>query len=744
MTNRSLKFTWREVVLPPVVSPAAAQAVLLGLAGLPGQPRLVLEAHATGGGVSWRLGGDAATLRKATGVIGAYLPDAFFPAARRRSSNPDELSVAAQLRLSRSTELPLDSSHLDTTARGLLAVFASTSLNELLRLQVVLGARLRPRRAPQIEGVSASVLARKASQPGFGCCLRLAACSGSEARARQLVASAAGALRGVQTPGVSLRLQRISRRAVLTVRSPWLWPLWLSIDDLVPLLGWPISSTADADLPAVAKRHPRLMPPTRQHFSPMQSSRRLAPATAELRSGRDRRLVSQSIGDALQHTHLMGLTGTGKSTLLAHMVLSDAAAGRGAVVIDPKGDLVDDLLARMPAERQDDVVVLDARDRAPVGINPLAGSDPDLAADGVLAVFHSLYADSWGPRTQDILHACLLTLTRRGDASLVMVPLLLTNPGFRRSVIGRVAKDDPLGLGSFWASFNSWSDAEREHNIQPLLNKLRQVLLRPALRAVFGQRQPRFDVRDVFTPTETAKGRILLVALGKGTIGPEAAQLLGSLVVSQLWQTITQRISTPAAERSPVMAYVDEVQDYLRLPGDLGDALAQARGLGVGFMLSHQELGQLGSIKSAVMANTRSRIMLQIAPDDARDMAGAFGDGVLVREDFRALPAFQAYAQLLSGGTTAPWVSLSTQSLPRPLRSPASLRARSAARYGQPLNEVEADLLGLIQQPGARSDGGQQPGAHPVSDLGRRHRPGGATPGGANQTNQSHQKGGAS
>jgi hypothetical protein len=350
--------------------------------------------------------------------------------------------------------------------------------------------------------------------------------------------------------------------------------------------------------------------------------------------------------------------------------------------------------ARLPEDRLQDVVVLDPRDADPIGINPLLGSDPDLAADGVLAVFHTLYRDAWGPRTSDLLHGSLLTLARRGDASLVMVPLLLTNFGFRRSVIGEVIKADPLGLGSFWATFNAWSDAEREHAIQPLLNKLRQVLLRPALRAVFGQRRPRFDIRDVFT-----KQRLLLVSLGKGTIGPEAAQLLGSIVLAHLWQAITQRVATPPAKRTPVQVYVDELQDYLRLPIDLGDALAQSRGHGVGFTLSHQELGQLGQLRSAVLANTRSRVYFQVAPSDAHDIASAFGDGVLARDDFRALSAFQAYGQLLTAATTAPWVSLSPQPLAPPVRRADTVRARSAARYGQRLDEVEADLLHTLGQP---------------------------------------------
>jgi hypothetical protein len=184
-----------------------------------------------------------------------------------------------------------------------------------------------------------------------------------------------------------------------------------------------------------------------------------------------------TMADQLHHLHVIGPTGTGKSTLLGRLALQDLAEGRGAVVIDPKGDLVDDILARLPQSRAKDVVVLDPADViAPVGFNPLAarpGRRPEVVADALLAVFHDLWADAWGPRTQDILHAGLLTLTGRTDASLVMLPLLLTNPGFRRSLTQRAIKEDPVALGSFWTWYERLGDAERAAVIAPVMNKLR-------------------------------------------------------------------------------------------------------------------------------------------------------------------------------------------------------------------------------------------------------------------------------
>ena len=112
--------------------------------------------------------------------------------------------------------------------------------------------------------------------------------------------------------------------------------------------------------------------------------------------------------------------------------------------------------------------------------------------------------------------------------------MLLSDPGFRRGIISKI--DDPIGLEPFWAAFDSWSELERTNAIAPAMRRLRPFLLRPDLRAIIGQAKPRFDVRQIFT-----QRKILLVNLSKGLLGPETAALLGSLVITQLWQATLGR-----------------------------------------------------------------------------------------------------------------------------------------------------------------------------------------------------------
>lgn len=715
---------WARLHLPVPLHPEAADSAVRILAGLAGSPLVVLEAIGCGGAVSWRLGAARDHIGRVVAAMRPHLGE-----LRVDKPEPNDASVlpdvAVSLRIRGHRKTSLGIGRREPVARGVLAALAATHLTESLRVQLLLGPRYAPRRVPhqsQAEGGMAVAERRdltvKLAQARFGCVVRVAA-SGSGRRPRALVGNVLSALRGLEVPGAGLSLRRSSGRAVATAGVPFVWPLELTVSEVTALLGWPLASKDTAALPGVPARHPRLLP-----VAPaIPSAGRVLGASA-LASARP---VALGASDSLRHLHILGPNGVGKSTLMANLALQDIAAGHSVMVVDPKGDLIADLLARIPEERLDDVVVLDPSDAAPVGVDAFAGN-PDLAADVLLGVFHSLYESAWGPRTSDILHASLLSLARRaaldeaGDAArptLTMLPLLLTHPGFRRSVTGRVVKADPLGLGTFWATFENWTDAERSQAIQPLMNKLRQVLLRPGLRAVFGQRHPRFAFSDVLT-----KRRILLINLSEGLLGPEASQLLGSLAVGLFWQAALGRTQVPEQQRRPVFVHIDEMQRYVRI-GDVGDALARARGLGVGFTLAHQHLGQLTpSLREAVMANARSKVAFQLSPGDAKTYA-ATSSGQLEAADFQALPAFQAYVQLLAGNQASPWCSLATAPLP-PIASrtrAAMARKRSRQCYGRPLDVIESELAELVAGVGSGT------AAADVEQLGRRRpaaRAGGA------------------
>jgi hypothetical protein len=400
------------------------------------------------------------------------------------------------------------------------------------------------------------------------------------------------------------------------------------------------------------------------------------------------RPLALSLPDSLRHLHVIGPTGTGKSTLLLGLITQDMEAWRGVVVVDPKGDLVADVLDRVPAGRTGDVVILDpADDERPVGMNVLArpGDSPELVADQVVSIFHDLYRDSWGPRTDDILRAALLTLTGVPGMTLAEVPLLLTDPGFRRPLVGRV--NDPVALGPFWGWYDGLSDGERTQAIGPVMNKLRTFLLRRRLRNILGQADPVFDFDQAL-----AGRAIVLVPLAKGLLGEEAAALLGSLVVTRLWQAVQARASMAAADRPLTFAYIDEFQDYQHLPAGVESILAQARSLGLGLTLAHQHLGQLPpSVREAVLANARSRVIFQAAASDAHALARELAPRVSAA-DLQGLGRYEVVASLSAGGQVASPVTGATLPAPAATGQAAVVRLRSRGYYGTRRAEVEAAI----------------------------------------------------
>jgi len=429
--------------------------------------------------------------------------------------------------------------------------------------------------------------------------------------------------------------------------------------------------------------------------------------------------VGLPIRDALFHTHLLGPTGVGKSTVMLNLICADMAAGQGLLLLDPKGDLATDVLARIPQERTGDVVVIDPTNPTPVGFNPLQGPLPDAAvrADGLLATFAHVFSRNWGIRSADIFHACFLTLAHIPDATLLWLPPLLTDPAFRRRVLAHV--DDPIGVGGFWAQWDAKSVAQQSEEIAPVLNKLRQLIVRPGLRAILGQTQPRFTLTDLFT-----RRRIVIVSLNKGIIGTDAARLLGSLIIASLWQEILRRARLQPEARSTVCVYIDEAHDFLAgIPGDLSDVLAQSRSLGVAFVLAHQFTAQLSPMmRASLETNTRNTLAFTLAASDATSMAKQAPS--LDAVDFQSLPAYHAYATLMQSGNSTGWFSLTTNPPPPALRDASEAYAASHTRYGIPAAQTDQAILDLTRpdHTGSRWHGTATEGGSDEGPIGRRRR----------------------
>jgi Type IV secretion-system coupling protein DNA-binding domain len=712
MTNEGVTY---RIQFPTELAVDAVTGALLSLAGLsrPGR-KLVhrFDVTARPGDVVHRL-----YLAKAVNQMGARQLVAAVPGLVLMPGPAAEPPTFAW-RLWASTSRRSLSGPAEHAARTLLvALTGSLGRDESVSLHWLLGPVRRPRsvgsrhtavlseswpralitaavRPPgDLDPEARRALRDKLALPGWRAVGYIGVTATDRDRARQLARPILAALRTADGPSSHLGVRRSRGSAVTS--TPWRWGLQLNISELPGLLAWPIANSG-AGL-AISQRAARLLPPPR---GLSRSGRLLG------RSPLTQRDVYLSRPGSMQHLHVLGPTGTGKSTLLVHLMLQDIVSGASVVALDPKGQLVDEVLARFPESRRDDLVVIDPTDPAPVGLNPLAApADAELIADQLLSIFAKLYADSFGPRTSDVLHAALLTLVRTPGTSLATLPLLLTHDGYRRRLVGRL--DDPLGTGPFWTWYESRSDAERQQIIAPTMNKVRPFLLRPALRAVIGQSAPRFDLRDIFT-----KPRVVLVNLAKGTLGPGGSALLGTLLLNQLWQTTLTRSSLPADQLRPVYLYVDEVQDFLRLPADIGDLLAQARSLKLAFTLAHQHLGQLTpDLQTAVLTNARSRVLFQLSSADAAVLSR--GQSLLTPNDLTGLPAFETYCRLVAGQATTPYFSAVMLPPSPPVSEPSDLRRSSRERYGVPAAQTEAALRELVTGgPAPRSSG----------DIGRRPR----------------------
>lgn len=709
--------TWRDLAFPREVTTEQVTAWLRTLAS---EPRghvlsrrvpVVIETALSRRGVTWRLGSTHLRLTRLQRAADAYLPGLRSADAVRAA--PD-VELAVELRAVGAERL-LDVEQAEAASRRLLALTHELRADESILVQWQIGPWVarspipppskRPEPtiwnigqwgAPDRDSEQASAARKKIAEPVFACVGRIAVAGATGRRAHHLIASTAGAMQLMRAPGAGISRRAIpswsARRRLNRYSVPPLAPSCrLTAAELAGLIGWPLGNPR---LPGVQYVSSRMLPLDDRVLIPASRQeppdRVLGSAATPSQSGS---LAVLRSADSTRHLHVIGPSGVGKSTLLAHLILADIAAGRSVVVIDPKGDLVSDVLRRVPTQELDRVAVLDPADTAPLGFNPLEGGA--VGIDGVVHVLRSIWTDSWGPRLGDVLLAGLLTLADPGTKdtrhTVTELPLLLTDAAFRRPLVARAVRRDPLGLGTFWPWYQSLSPQMLGQVLGPVMSRMRALLLRPDLRAVLGQPEPRFDLRSIFT-----RRRVLLVRLPKGQLGSDGSQLLGSLLVSHLWRLVQGRAAIPAERRHVVSLYLDEFQEFLRLPVDLPDALVQARGLGLGLTLAHQHLGQLDApVRAAVLANAGSRAIFRTDFDDAGVLAKRTA-GLLTPEDLMGLDAHEAYASIMRDGASTPYGSIRTRPLSEASASLEPVLRVNRDRWGVPRSQTEQRLSALI------------------------------------------------
>jgi len=714
---------WFEAYPPDKLTLGQVTGMVRALSGRPRRPSLtrltpivVFELHLSRNRVRWLVGTDSWMARSLPAELRAQAPGLTLT----RSEEPERplMSTAREVRFL-GLSYPLRTDTGAAVASGLYHLAGQLGPREQAVVQWIVGPsndrRQQPTevvdplvalgfKQPVTPDGEAALWKTKIAEPLFGVRGRVGVRVGDVSRAdvllRSLVAGlwlAAGAHGPLKASHQSARTARLLDSVMGRSRT---WSSLVNASELAVLIGWPVDGVSVPQAPLMLAPPPKVLlaAPDDDDDDPSPDEQRTI-GLALHPSSRDRRVLLP-VRAALSHSHIIGPTGSGKSTLLTRLIVADAVAGRSVLVIDPKGDLVTDVLERLPKAQHGAVVVVEPGEgKRVVGINPLHGprEEAERRADELLAVFKELFGSSIGPRSSDVLMHALITAARLPDGSLTDVPALLTQAGFRRRVLPSVT--DPLVLGPFWAGFEAMSEQQRQTVIAPLQNKLRALTARTAVRRMLGQPDPAFALDDLFR-----EPKLVLVNLNKGLIGPETTRLLGSLVLQQLWRAIQRRASTPTTQRLPAMVVVDEWQDFVAAL-DFADVLSTSRGLGVGWTMAHQHLGQLSTeLQAAVLANARNRVAFRPAQKDAGPLAAVLGSGVGVAE-LERLGAYQAVARLLVANSPSEPFLIQTEPLPKASTSSGRLRRASAEAFGADGGEVDAAIQARWHQTDTNSGG---------------------------------------
>ncbi|MEV0598477.1 type IV secretion system DNA-binding domain-containing protein [Streptomyces sp. NPDC050315] len=732
------------IAAPPDVDPRGAEALWANLAGLArpwwrrpagGQPHLAFEYAFDTDGCHIRLWLPGSVPHA---MISRAI-EAAWPGSHTRITAPPppplrttstHATTAGTLRLARPDVLPIEADHPADPLRALLAAGTALVGGEQLLIQILarpaLGGRVRRgyRAARRFKaGRSASralaLLDWLTHRPAPGTAQRYDARHAAEQRA--IAAKLAGPLweTGIRylatapakLPGARSRTRGRAHAAASAfalyagrnwyARHRFLRPLprltrrafpprgdLLSVPELAALAHLPHDPTA----PGITRAGARSITPPVTVPGPGPDAKPLGAADTG-----PRRPIAISVPDARHHLHIIGATGSGKSTLMGNLVLDDVQAHRGAVVIDPKGDLTTDLLARLPAEFAERVVLLDPDDAAaPPCLNVLEGDATEVVVDNLVGIFRRIFSAFWGPRTDDVMRAACLTLLHHGAATrttvtLADVPALLVDEPTRNLITAGL--NDPV-LKGFWSWYSTLSEPSRAAAIGPLMNKLRAFLLRDFVRKAIAAGPSTFDL------THVLDGGLCLVRLPKGVLGEETARLLGSFVVAKTWQAAAARVRTTESARVEAALYIDECHNFLTLPYPLEDMLAEARAYRLSLVLAHQNLAQLPTdLREGISANARSKLIFNASPEDARALE-RHTFPALTAHDLSHLSAYQAAARLVVNAADSPAFTLTTTPLPEPIRGRATeIRRRARAIHTRHQRPTTAPTTGLPADP---------------------------------------------
>ncbi len=408
--------------------------------------------------------------------------------------------------------------------------------------------------------------------------------------------------------------------------------------------------------------------------------------------------------DRTRHFYIIGKSGSGKSVLLWNMAIQDIANGDGVCVVDPHGDLVDDVAACIPKHRAKDVVIFNPGDKdRPLGLNLLETKNRDQwdrASLDAMEIFIKLFGNEiFGPRIQHYFRNACLTLMEDQEegATLIDVPRMFIDEDFQRYKVAKVT--NPV-VRSFWeGEIANTGQREKQEMIPYFTSKFGPFVTNTIMRNIIGQTKSAFDIRECMD-----QQKILLINLSKGTIGAINSQLLGMIVVSKINMGAMGRSDMAAKDRKDFYLYVDEFQNFAT--DTFAGILSEARKYRLNLIMAHQYIAQLSEgpggisigqkdskIKDAVFGNVGSMASFKVGAEDAEYLEKEYAP-LLSQQDIAGIAKYKAYMKLNIENTTSRVFSMDTLYDPN-LKNEKVLEVMkqySRMKYGRKKEFVDAEI----------------------------------------------------
>jgi hypothetical protein len=416
--------------------------------------------------------------------------------------------------------------------------------------------------------------------------------------------------------------------------------------------------------------------------------------------------VYLTVDQRVRHTHIVGTSGTGKSSLLFNLIQQDIENGQGVAVLDPHGDLVTQILGAIPDNRIDDVVLVDTSDvEFPVGFNIFQAhtlEEKNLLASDLVGTFRRL-SSTWGDQMDIVLqNAILAVLNNERDGTLRDLQRFLAETPFRKEYLTTVQDEEVV---NFWE--NIFPHLPGGKSIGSVLARLQDFFSRPSIRNIVSQQKNTLNFAAIMDGS-----KIFLARLPKG-LGNENSYLLGTLLISKFQQIAMARESQEEAERKHFWIYIDEFSNFIT--PSMAEILSEARKYHIGLTLAHHDLRQLHrdpDVASAVMAHPCTRIVFRVEDDDAKKLSDGFES--FEAKHLKTLGKFHALVRVERNDLDFN-LAIRKPELPDPAEADSrrmEVKAKSRSKYAMPRAEVEAVLLANL-----RSNKSKSPPSTPVAAV---------------------------